>query len=53
MPIAHRSSFVGSYSIIVTKMHSNEKKSHFDVEFLLKMNIIDYERKGLNYVDTI
>ena len=53
MPIAHRSSFVSSYSIIATKIHANEKKSRFNVDFLPKMNIIDYERKGLNYVDTI
>lgn len=33
--------------------HSNEKKSNLSVDFLLKMDIIDYERKGLNYVDTI
>lgn len=53
MPIAHRSSFVSSYSIIAIKIHANEKKSRFNVDFLPKMNIIDYERKGLNYVDTI
>jgi len=35
------------------KQHLNEKKSNLSVDFLLKMNIIDYERKGLNYVDTI
>lgn len=33
--------------------HLNEKNSNLIVDFLLKMDIIDYERKGLNYVDTI
>lgn len=33
--------------------HSNEKNSNLSVDFLPKMDIIDYERKGLNYVDTI
>lgn len=33
--------------------HLNEKKSNLGVDFLFKMDIIDYERKGLNYVDTI
>lgn len=33
--------------------HLNEKNSNLSVDFLLKMDIIDYERKGLNYVDTI
>lgn len=33
--------------------HLNEKNSNLSVDSLLKMDIIDYERKGLNYVDTI
>ncbi len=33
--------------------HLNEKISNLDVDFITKMDIIDYERKGLNYVDTI
>jgi len=33
--------------------HLNEKNSNLSVDFLSKKGIIDYERKGLNYVDTI
>ena len=33
--------------------HLNEKISNLYVDFITKMDIIDYERKGLNYVDTI
>ena len=32
---------------ITKNQHLNEKKSNLSVDFLLKMNIIDYERKGL------
>lgn len=38
---------------MIKNQHLNEKKSNLNVDFLFKMDIIDYERKGLNYVDTI
>lgn len=35
------------------KIHLNEKKSQLSVDFLEKLDIIDYKRKGESYVDTI